>query len=516
MKRVMTSLLCVFMLLALLASCSSSGASGTASSGAAPASTTGSAYDDAIANRTEPAKLVMCLVNYSGTMPAQAQVQEAMNEITREKLNIEVELKFIDIASYKQQMTLMLAGGEQVDIFPAIIFGYTNAISNGFVVDLNEDGLLEKYGQGIIDEMGETAIDACYVDNTLYGVPNQKEHFDGKDGFAIATQYLDGIGYDYGDENIIHIDVDELTDIFSQLHDKYPDKDVTMPMGHPVDAMSIDPLGGDTFGVLLDPLNSLEVEDLFSSDQYYTYCKRYYDWRQMGFISGDALTNEVSAPAQVTAGTLMSFGSPGKPDIRTQFTNQCQQPMAFFQLGENFTSSVIISQFAWCLSTNTVDKVASMQYLNELYTNPELSSLLVWGREGEEYVKTDDGHLTFPEGVDATTSGYMHAVNWEMPNQFIAGVWEGTELDVWDLYRQDNETADISKALGFAFDNTDVLTQYTALTNIYNEYKLQLEYGFTDPDVGIPEMVDRLKKAGLDEYIAAKQAQLDEWAASQT
>ena len=38
--------------------------------------------------------------------------------------------------------------------------------------------------------------------------------------------------------------------------------------------------------------------------------------------------------------------------------------------------------------------------------------------------------------------------------------------------------------------------------------------GFLDPEVGIPEMEAKLEAAGLNEYIAAKQAALDEWAAA--
>ena len=50
--------------------------------------------------------------------------------------------------------------------------------------------------------------------------------------------------------------------------------------------------------------------------------------------------------------------------------------------------------------------------------------------------------------------------------------------------------------------------------NIYDEYIKQLMFGFLDPDVGIPEMVERMEAAGLNEYIAAKQKALDEWAAA--
>lgn len=66
--------------------------------------------------------------------------------------------------------------------------------------------------------------------------------------------------------------------------------------------------------------------------------------------------------------------------------------------------------------------------------------------------------------------------------------------------------------MDFPFDNSAVASAYTALTNVYKEYVLALTYGFTNPDTGIPELVEALKSAGLDDYIAAKQEALDAWA----
>ena len=115
--------------------------------------------------------------------------------------------------------------------------------------------------------------------------------------------------------------------------------------------------------------------------------------------------------------------------------------------------------------------------------------------------------------MTADNSEYYNNVNWELPNQFIAKVWEGDSLSIWDDMEKFNDEAVRSKALGFSFDNSDVASEYTALTNVYDEYGTALLYGFTDPDTGIPEFVQKLQDAGLEKYIAAKQAALDAWAA---
>ena len=114
--------------------------------------------------------------------------------------------------------------------------------------------------------------------------------------------------------------------------------------------------------------------------------------------------------------------------------------------------------------------------------------------------------------MTAENSEYYNNVNWETPNQFIAKIWEGDGLDIWDRMEKFNSESVKSIALGFSFDNSAVSSTYTALTNVYEEYVKALFYGFTDPETGIPALLEKLKAAGLDDYIAAKQEALNQWA----
>ena len=123
----------------------------------------------------------------------------------------------------------------------------------------------------------------------------------------------------------------------------------------------------------------------------------------------------------------------------------------------------------------------------------------------------DGQHITFADGVNAQNSEYYNNTNWELPNQFIAKIWEGDELNLWDRMQKFNDEADTSLAMGFVYDNSELANEYTALTNVYNEYQAQLELGFVDPDVVIPEMMERLKAAGLEKYIQAKADAIKEW-----
>ena len=538
MKKLLAVILCVVFVCCLFSGCGSSSnnssntttagdavagaGSGDAEADSAPTDPAAKAIADRIADAQKTGKypeVTMAFMNFTGAPSGVHDVEAEISKNTEKSLGLDVKLNILDVATYKQQMTLMLSSGENLDLFSAISLGYSSCINNGYCVDLEKDSLISTYGKGILDTMDKTYIDGCRVGGVLYGLPNQRDMAGGLDCFAIGAQYLDGIGFDYKSlyknpsDEIIHSDIATINDIFSKLHQKYPDKTVYGPQAATLlQANNFDPIGGDNFGVLLNDAQDLKVQDLFSSDTYINFCNRIYQWNKAGYISKDAMTNNIGPTAQVKANTTMAYATAGKPGIRAQESGLCGQPMIIFQLGKDFLKSGGISGFAWCVNTASKDPVAAMQFLNSCYSDPVISDLLCWGIEGKHYKVTSDGHIDFADGVDASSSTYFNNVNWELPNQFIAKIFAGNELTIWDRMKDFNANATVSKAVGFTFNNTSVSAEYTALTNIYTQYQKQMEYGFTDPKVGIPEMVEKMKSAGLQKYMDTKQSQLDSWA----
>ena len=221
---------------------------------------------------------------------------------------------------------------------------------------------------------------------------------------------------------------------------------------------------------------------------------------------------KTGASARIKSGSYMAMMACGKPGYKTQISGECGRPMAVFNVGEDILKSSAVSSFPWCINQSAEDKVAVMQVLNAFYEDPYLSNLICWGEEGTDYVQMEDGHITFPDGVDANNAEYYTTMLWLMPNYFISHVWEGDPLDVYEQTAAFNDNAPKSKALGFTWDNSDYSAEYTALTNVYDEFAPTLTSGFVDPEKGIPEFVEKLNNAGLQEYIQAKQDALDQWA----
>ncbi len=509
MKKALALLLCTVLALMAFSACTDGGDSSPAGGNSSLSS--GSAAGNT-GNPAEVETVVMSFLSFTIPSPdAEKAVEDAINEITRSSIGVEIDLLIMDGPTYGQQIPLMLSGGEQLDIYSILGLSFASMVNNGYALDLEENDLIQTYGQGIISTMGDY-LDGCRFGGVLYGLPQNRD-MAGPNGYAVGADYLDAIEWEYDPDSVNPITIEKLEEMFALLYEEFPDKAVFVPQPTARAQILCDGIGGDWFGVLMDPENSLEVSNMFASEEYLELCKMYYKWNQLGYISSDALTDESAGVTMVSSGRGMAYACAIKPGIIVQESAFNGRPIAMFQTEEKYyLTSSTLSQMPWCINSNTEFAEAAIKLMNALYTDAGLSRLLCFGVEGSDYVVRDDGLLTYPEGVDATTVGY-HPLTFILPNQFIAGVWEGNSPDVWVETEEMNSKAIPSLALGFTFDNTSVSTEFAALSNIYDEFSKQIEYGFIDPETGIAEMLSRMENAGMDKYIAEKQLQFDAWAA---
>ncbi len=171
------------------------------------------------------------------------------------------------------------------------------------------------------------------------------------------------------------------------------------------------------------------------------------------------------------------------------------------------------NNWQWCIPENSAHPEKAMQFLNLMYSDPEILNLIVYGIEGEDYVLHDDGRVGYPEGKDSSSVGYtMSSMLWSFGYEFNAYVWETNDPDVWEQTKEWNKTGLVSKAYGFVFDPTPVANQEASVQNVYDQYRMSLECGVVDPESTLAEMNEKLYAAGLQDIIDEKQAQLDEWA----
>lgn len=452
-------------------------------------------------------KLVVAL-RITGTTPADvSEVQDKMNEILRDKIGAEVELLIIPSGSYKQQMTLMLSGDEKLDVMGCNSGIYTTALASEALKPL--DDLLAEYGQGIVDAEGEAQLEQGQVDGVQYGIPVMCDTAVGYGTFGMRTDILEKYNIDVSD---VH-SYDDMTEVFKIVHENEPDMTVIAPTTVGYSPMQYcvewDKLG-DYFGVLEDHGQTTTVTNLFESDAYRNYLDVMHNWYESGYFSKDVTTATEAGSSLMKGGNLFCYFNANKPGIKTQEENSCGLDLTFVQVLDTFTQTS--NNWQWTIPENCEYPEKAMQFINELYTDPDIINLLCYCIDGEHYVENEDGTITYPEGVDATTVGYNMAPNvWAVGNEFLAKVWDTNDPDVWEQTQEWNKSGIVSKAYGFFYDNINVTTEMAAVQSVYDEYRMSLECGVLDPETALPEMNEKMYAAGLQNIIDEKQAQLDKW-----
>lgn len=452
-------------------------------------------------------KLVVAL-RITGTTPADvSEVQDKMNEILRDKIGAEVELLIIPTGSYKQQMTLMLSGDEKLDVMGCNSGVYTTALASEALKPL--DDLLEEYGQGIIEAESADQLEQGQVDGTQFGIPVMCDTAVGYGTFCMRTDILEKYNIDVSDVK----SYDDVAEIFKIVHENEPDMTIVAPTTVGYSPMQYciewDKLG-DYFGVLEEHGQTTTVTNLFESEAYRNYLDVMHSWYESGYFSKDVTTATEAGASLMKGGNLFSYFNANKPGIETQEENACGVDLTVVQVLDTFTQTG--NNWQWTIPENCEYPEKAMQFINELYTDSDIINLMCYGIEGEHYVENEDGTITYPEGVDATTVGYNMSANvWAVGNEFLAKVWETNDPDVWEQTQEWNKTGIVSKAYGFFYDNINVTTEMAAVQSVYDEYRMSLECGVLDPETTLPEMNEKMYAAGLQNIIDEKQAQLDKW-----
>lgn len=241
-----------------------------------------------------------------------------------------------------------------------------------------------------------------------------------------------------------------------------------------------------------------------------------YDWYKKGYISQDAGTNTENWRTVFKAGNMFSLFFAYHPGTPVEFESSTGYEFEIVPFREypvkmaQSYNSVIFS-----MAQNSENPEKAMEVLDYIYGSPEVMNLINWGEEGVDYVLEDEenGIINYPEGVTVDTVGYSLNLGWELPNQFIAHKWSGSDPQLWEKMEEFNNSAKESTALGFYFDNSEYENQIAALANVVKQYSGSLSSGSADPEVYIPEFLSALEDAGIDEIIAAKQEQFDKWLA---
>ena len=455
------------------------------------------------------------MVLNGSTQPDEERIEQKINEILEPELNANLDIVVLPWASASQQLQLMLSGDEKIDVFYTQATNAVQYMNAGQIVDMSE--LIDKYGTNIKQIYGEDIAKINQVEGFVYGVPNQIER-----GSIPAIFMRKDLVEKYNIDTTQIKEPKDLESVFETVKAGEPDMTMLYSINDgdtPVTRLFRgDNLSDNNYlGVLMDQTNSTKLENFFATDWFKDTTTMLYNWYQKGYISQDAGTNTENWRTVCKAGNLFSlFFSyhPGTPVEFESSTGYDFEIVPFYN--EPIINSSSYNGVTFSIAQNSENPEKTMEVLDYIYGSSEIMNLLNWGEQDKDYVieDADNGIINFPEGITSDNAGYNLNLGWELPNQFIAYKWTGSDPQLWEKMEEFNGSAKNSKAVGFLFDSSNYSSEIAALSNIVKQYSGALYSGSGDPDELIPELLEALDDAGINEVIQAKQEQLDAFLAA--
>lgn len=443
--------------------------------------------------------LTMPLTFYSEIPRDLKLVEEALNDITSEKIGVAVDLVALQDSTKRSDIQLMLNEGKHFDLINGWEYG------SDFIP---LDDLLNKYGRDILEVLTDWELEFGKNDGVQYRLKSRGDSAD-LGCICVRKDILDKYGIS-ADEVKTWDDFDKLLTFISEREDMYMISPFRTSQNFFTRFATWDTLAASSF-VLMDGGQSDKVELLFETDEYEASVKRFYMWRQNGWTPREMDMNDISSADLVAAGKLFSYCAPYKPGIKSQESKRCNMEMEIITFSEPFVVNGTGAGFQWGISSDCEEPEAAMKLLNLLYTDSDAMNLLNYGIEGTHYVLNEEGFACYPDGVDGESCGYNPNIGWQLPNQYLCYIWEGDSPTLWKDMEEFNSAATISNAYGFYFNQESVRGELNAIRKIESQYSSGLARGEYDPSVILPDMIEQMKEAGSDKIIAEIQRQFDEW-----
>jgi len=463
-----------------------------------------------LAMADEPVKLVWWM-GCSAEAPIDwAEVEEALNAYSAEKIGVTCEFKYMT----SDQIALEMSTNPDFDIcFTCDWYNdYATNVSNGMFMDLSAK--LNDYPalkNSVIDAAWEAMVDP---EGHIYAIPHMKDI--GMEIFWILdTNYF---VKEKGLEEDHYITFDGIEKYFEMYKadnpDDYPFKmskgGITSWDNCLVDWINQEYLVGldwDAQGTDQE----LVVKSALEIPAYVNRLKKIHEWYQKGYINPDAAVTESMPRAQ--AGVVQS--GQGWFGAETVWANAIKKPVYISRFDGPFMSTYSIRGSMTAISSGT-------EHVDEALKLIELMNTDTWYRQTARY-GIEGKHYTMENGTAVKTElGTTNMSLWAYTQgHYTVGPVEASAFpevpadpDQWAKVFEGYKDAKNSAVMGFTPNLDDVMTECMAISAIYQEYKPELITGTSDPDVVIPEMLQRMKDAGLQTVIDALQAQVDAFIAS--
>ena len=448
-------------------------------------------------------------------------VEDAINEHLRE-LGTDLSIEYYPMSVYSQNYTTVLMT-DPIDLM-CVAFGSSPLYyaEMEMIQPISQEEL-ERYCPDILKMNEDYELLVRDAQGTVIGIATREIGMYNGGCYLIRQSDLEAVGLAEQYPDGKRVTYDDLALIFARLKEQFPN---SYPIGSKLDESSycvnIDTLGSNrkASGVLDftdNGMQSTRVVNYYETDAYLAYCRFMAQCLENGWLDPEAETSTNSKNVSFTTGAYRGIWLNGVPSLRDSFSSEAGEPCVRLQMVDASFVPPRSEGITWSVSGTTEKNAAVLEFMNLFWTDKKLMNLVQWGIEGTHFKMIDEAHgiIDFADGVTAENSGYYMGGGFYGDKRFIYTYLSTVKTLEQQIAAKEEEQAAMTEAAGnpspagnFSFDSSEYNITIKNIESVIDRYANIMALGGYTEELH-QEFISALRAAGIDEVIAAKQAQLD-------
>ena len=436
-------------------------------------------------------------------------------------LNAELDVQFLNWSDYTTKYSLVLAGGEPVDLmFTSNWCYYQDETAKGAFRELTED-YLRKYMPYSYEDFPGAAWDQAKIGDKLYAVPRNYSVFEATNWVAVRSDCMEKYGYE---------SLNSWEDYKNFMIDVAADSRETGIMASAQDPtrLEIEQLWPQIVGIRSvvssysfcykhnnseDAPNPDDIFFLYDSDYYADFAREMAELASKGCWSTNAINDTTDPRDSFSNGTSASYSFNGMIFAAGKALESAGLGTyeAYDVTPETYCSRGAYANDCTAIATNSANPERATLVLDCLMGFPEVNNLIVGGIEGKHWQMTENGDRIT---LDAAP-GYAWAA-WAWNLQTATLPVDASE-DPRARAFADSCAAKEFKPItdGFTFDRSPVEAEYNVINSVCDEYRPSFGLGVygDQTDAKLEEFRSKLAASGLDKVTEEFRRQYIEWCA---
>ena len=513
-KKILALLLAVALLATLLAACGTSEEPSGDNTGNTGNTGTGE-IDYGDEDDTEITEINFWIYDvYTNGETHGERIEAAINAISEAEIGVHANITFMQIGDWLTKFQLGVSGGDQIDLATLCVGSTVGSLhASNMLTDVTE--LMPQYAPQTMELLGDY-VAAYTIDGRLWGVPTMRGYV--TNGYiSFNKDVLDQ--YNLTERMESCSSFSEFESILADLTAEISGTGTyalsagagalfsgtgTLMRGDSFSDIEVFDNLGDSLGVIYSDADG-HVGSRYGDPAYEEEAKLAKRWMDAGYIFPDSMIDAAtSAQENIKASAAVGEFCSSEYGVENSKSSFYGSPALCVKLYDGQIKSGNLNSWGMGIPISAEEPEAACKFIELLYTNSDVMTLLINGEEGTDY--------TLVDGQAQQIEGQYQAANFVLGNNLLTIPGIGNGADYYQQIDELNKSAEVSPYLGFVLNTADMDLMISQISAVTDQYSTAMSCGgYTESSYD--EFLSKLDAAGLQDYISAVQTQLDAWLA---